>query len=124
VFDARRRGQVRWLWLAALVVVITGSLLPADSTPMNALDLLGISDKVEHFSAYFGLAFLALTGFERRGQALAIAASMVLLGGALELLQHFSPGRTPDSYDALANAAGAVVGILIGAVARQRLNGS
>src|SRR5258708_19110060 len=119
-FDVRRRGQVRWVWLVALLVVITGSLLPADSTPMKALDLLGISDKVEHFSAYFGLALLALIGFERRGRALAIAASMVLLGGVLELLQHFSPGRTPDIYDAWANAAGAVMGMIAGAVVRAK----
>lgn len=119
-FDARTQRVIRWLWVAALLTVVVGSLLPGDSKPMLALDWLGINDKIEHSSAYFALAFLALTGFERRNKAVAIALSMVLLGIALELLQHFSPGRTPDVYDALANGCGVAIGTIAGSIARAK----
>jgi VanZ family protein len=34
------------------------------------------------------------------------------MGGAIELLQAFSPGRSPDPIDAIADGAGAAAGVL------------
>ena len=43
---------LRLIWLTALVAVIVGSVLPAQSVAMRLIDRAGISDKVEHFTAY------------------------------------------------------------------------
>ena len=52
------RSLLRAIWLMAILAVIIGSLLPADSPTMRALELLDVNDKVEHFAAYSLLAFL------------------------------------------------------------------
>ena len=49
---------LRWLWAAAFLAVIAGSLLPADSLPIRALSHFGVGDKLQHFAAYAVLAFL------------------------------------------------------------------
>ena len=41
----------------------------------------------------------------------ALALCMILLGIGLEFAQAWSPGRTPDVFDALANACGVVCGL-------------
>ena len=46
------RLSVRLIWLAALAAVIVGSLAPAQSGVMHLIDLGGINDNVEHFTAY------------------------------------------------------------------------
>jgi len=76
-------------------------------------------DKLVHFAAYAGLAFLSLLAFEgRRGMAAAL--SMIFLGAGVEILQHFSPGRTPDIDDAIANTLGVLSGIALGNCSVQR----
>jgi hypothetical protein len=49
---------MRIAWLIRLVAVIVGSLLPADSALLRALDRLAINHKVQHLLAYALLAFL------------------------------------------------------------------
>jgi VanZ family protein len=70
-------------------------------------------DKLVHFGAYAGLAFLSLLAFEGR-RGMAVALSMIFLGAGIEILQHFSPGRTPDIDDAIANTLGVLSGIALG----------
>jgi len=104
---------LRLVWLAALAAVIVGSVLPAQSTAMSLIDHVGINDKVEHFTAYAILA--ALTSLERfRCRRLrATIASLFLLGVLLELAQLFSPGRTCDWHDLLANSCGILAGVVL-----------
>jgi VanZ family protein len=91
-----------------------GSLLPAASAPMVALGSLHINDKVQHWGAYLGLSLLPIVAFENRRNGIAAGIAMFLLGVTLEGAQHFSPGRTPDVKDALANGSGVACGLLLG----------
>jgi VanZ family protein len=98
--------------------VIVGSLLPGSSTPIRELSLLPISDKVMHFSAYLLLALLPLISFKGRWRALFCALLMIVLGVALEGGQWFSPGRSVELGDALANTLGVLTGTLAGSLLR------
>jgi VanZ family protein len=66
--------------------------------------LPGISDKVQHFTVYLGLAILAVLGHQRLKAGVVLALCMILFGIGLEFTQAWSPGRTPDVFDALASA--------------------
>src|ERR1039457_5869550 len=107
------RLSLRLIWLAALAAVIVGSLAPAQSGVMHLIDLGGINDKVEHFTAY---AVLAALPSLHRFRCRRIGAAMVfllLMGAALELGQLFSPGRTCDWQDLLANTCGILAGLAL-----------
>jgi VanZ family protein len=117
-FSADMRKGLRWLWVVCLFMVMTGSLLPANSGVMASRNGLGINDKVMHFSAYIFLAMLPVISFETRLSGIRTALLMILLGVALEGGQHFSPGRTTDIWDAVSNTVGTLCGILLGLVLR------
>ena len=111
-FAHRHRRWLRFLWALAILVVVVGSLLPASSLPMRALDELGLSDKLEHFAAYLVLAFLP--ALHERWPALAAALGGALaLGIGLEYAQLLSPGRSFDLADMLADAVGVLCGFVI-----------
>ena len=99
--------------LIGIVAVIVGSLAPAQSGVVSLIDLGGVNDKVEHFTTYAVLAALPNPhGFRCRR----IGAAMVflfLMGAALELGQLFSPGRTCDWQDHLANSCGILAGLAL-----------
>ena len=114
VFFRRHRTLFGVFWAGWLVGVISGSLASGDE--MSSLDkVLPFLqyDKLMHYGAYAGLAFLSLLAFERR-RGIAVALSMILLGGVIEFLQNFSPGRTPEFADAIANTLGVFTGIALG----------
>jgi VanZ family protein len=111
------RGALRALWIAAVLVVIVGSLLPAASAPMRALGWLGINDKVEHFLAYLTLALLPAL-HERSKFLVGAAVGAVVLGIALEYGQRLSPGRDFEFKDMEADAAGVCIGLAVGLALR------
>jgi len=74
---------------------------------------LHINDKVEHVVAYLSLAFLPAL-HERRRRLAYIAPGLVALGVLLEFGQLWSPGRTFEIGDMLADAAGVIAGMSIG----------
>lgn len=82
-------------------------------------------DKVLHFSAYAGLAFLLSIGVFWARQVswwhfVAVFIAVAAFGGCDELTQ--PPfGRTADWYDWYADLGGAIVGVLLGAVANSWL---
>ena len=106
----RRAGA--WLFLPALVVVAWGELTPAP--PQLVGDLFGW-DKAEHFTAYFGLCLLASLGWGLRRSLVWILLGVVLLGGALEILQTMV-GRDGEWLDELANSLGALAGLGVAAL--------
>lgn len=112
--------MLRWLWVACLLAVMIGSLLPADSEPMVAIDSLGVSDKLEHFGAYGVLAFLPCI-HERRRRAILLMTFAAAMGVSLEFGQLFSPDRTFDIYDMLADGIGILVGAVVGLPIRRWL---
>ena len=101
-------------WAVLICCVVVGSLAPAASPVMVAVGRLGINDKVQHFCAYLTLSFLPVIGFQDRRSGLKAGLSMFLLGVLMEAGQHFSPGRSVELGDVIANGAGVSCGALLG----------
>ena len=94
-------------WGMALAILV-GSLWP--SMPAAAG---GISDKLLHFLAYVALALVFAAAFSRH-HWLAIALGLAALGGLIELLQHWMPGkREAEWLDMAATLGGIVVGLAL-----------
>jgi VanZ family protein len=108
------------VWAALIVLVVIGSLLPAASTPMQTIAALHVNDKALHLIAYVSLAFLPAL-YERRRRLAYIAARLVALGVSLEFGQLWSPGRSFEIGDMVADAAGAIAGVSIGLWSRPRV---
>lgn len=108
------RTVILSLWAVLICCVVVGSLLPAASPVMIAIGRLHIWDKLQHFGAYLALSFLPVIGFRDRRRGLMAGLSMFLLGVLMEAGQHFSPGRSPELGDVLANGAGVSCGALLG----------
>ena len=101
------------LWLAAVCLVIVGSLCPASGSHRLHYDDLELNDKAVHFVNYTVLAILPLAALGFRRAALGYAASMIPLGGILELLQRLVPGRTCELGDFAADVLGVFAGVLL-----------
>jgi VanZ family protein len=110
---ASATAPLRLVWLLAVLVVITGSLLPSDSGAMRTLDRLPFGDKTEHTAAYALLAFLPAL-HERRRRVAETAAGAVLLGVALEFAQRWSGWRDFEVADMAADALGVAAGLAMG----------
>jgi VanZ family protein len=99
------------LWLVAIVATIVVCLLPPPpvAVPRNF-------DKVEHVLGYTALSIGAVWLFAgMRGQCRA-AAGLIALGVALEWAQGaLTTTRLADPADALANAAGVLLGLVVAA---------
>jgi VanZ family protein len=102
------------VWAVLICCVVAGSLLPAASPVMAAVGRLHINDKVQHFGAYLALSFLPVIGFRDRRRGLMAGLSMFLLGVLMETGQHFSPGRSVELGDVVANGVGISCGTLLG----------
>jgi VanZ family protein len=91
-------------WCCVILLAVL-SLLPAQDMVRT-----GIPGELEHFVAYAGSTTIAMAGYgQRRGMA-RIIGLFWLYAGALEYLQHFSPGRHPSIVDFAASALGALFG--------------
>jgi VanZ family protein len=87
----------------------TAALVAALSlTPSATLPPTSIGDKMEHVIAYAVLGLLGAAS-SARGTARVILG-LAAFGIAIEALQMFSPGRSPDLLDVLADLAGAGLG--------------
>ena len=111
---------LRLVWAVAVVVVIVGSLLPADSSAIRTISELPVNDKVQHGLAYAVLALLPVL-HERLRTAAVILVLVAALGVALEFGQLYSPGRSFDTQDMMADLAGEAVGAVIGLFLRRLL---
>jgi len=98
---------IRILLVIALAIVVWASLsqinLPG---PQN-------SDKVAHFIAYFGLAFLGLVGFRTPRNEILFIGFCLLLGGSMEYAQSFVPGRVMSWADMIANSLGILGAVIV-----------
>jgi VanZ family protein len=93
-----------WFFWPAVAVIAWGELRAVPDE-----DGLPYWDKLLHFTAYFGLAWLATLAWGRRVHALVIVAVVAMLGGLLEILQGLV-GRDAEWGDMLANLLGALAG--------------
>ena len=107
------------VWLLNILMVVTGSLMPASSPLMRAVGKLPVSSKVLHFCAYTWLALLALLAIKRWSTAASAALAMILLGVALEFGQRLVPGRGFEIRDMFINAAGVLAGMALGILGRR-----
>jgi VanZ family protein len=107
------------LWLLNILLVITGSLLPASSPVIRAVGKLPVNQKVLHFCGYTWLALLAFLTIKRRSLAVTAALAMILLGVALEFGQKLVPGRAFEVRDMFINGFGVLTGIVIGILSRR-----
>ena len=108
---------LRTLWLFGILIVTVGSLLPANSLAMRALDRLHINDKIEHFAAYAILVFLPVI-HERPRFAIAATIGAAALGVGLEFGQLYSGWRDFEIGDMVADAAGVCFGLVVGVPVR------
>jgi VanZ family protein len=67
-------------------------------------------DKLEHFTAYFGLAGMATMALGLRPWLGWAILGVILFGGLLEILQGYT-GRDPEILDFAANSFGAIAGL-------------
>jgi hypothetical protein len=95
---------VGWLLVAGVVV---GSLIPG-----TALEGFEMSDKIQHAGAYFVL-MVWFAGFYRRAAYPLLAAALMALGLALDLLQGLTVTRTFDWRDVAMNCAGVIAGLIL-----------
>jgi VanZ family protein len=108
------RAAILFFWIFLICCVVIGSLAPAASPLMVAIGRLHIWDKLQHFGAYVALSFLPVIGFRDKRRGIVVGLSMFVLGALLEAGQHFSPGRSVELGDVLANGAGVSCGALLG----------
>ena len=98
-----------WLFWPGMGLIIWGELTP---TPPDFSPEFGW-DKLEHFTAYFGLASMATMVIGRKTRLAPVILDIILLGGGLELLQSLT-GRDADIWDFAANSLGALCGWGVG----------
>jgi VanZ family protein len=104
----RRAGAV--LFWPALAVVIWGELTPHPPRLAGPWHW----DKLDHFTAYFGLSLLATLASGLRRRLVWVFLAVVALGGGLEILQTLV-GRDGEWGDFLANDLGALLGLGVAA---------
>ena len=99
----------RVLFFVSLLVVGFFTLNPAPPT----LGLDHVSDKLEHFVAFGGLAGLARLGF-RRASDLALLEHVSFMGAMVEMIQAAPQiHRDCDWKDWVADTAGAITALLV-----------
>ena len=98
-----------WLFWPGLALILWGELTPH---PPDLGAIFGW-DKLQHFTAYFGLASMATKVIGLKPKLPPTILDIILLGGFLELVQGFT-GRDPDIWDFVANSIGALSGWGVG----------
>ncbi len=120
--DDHHMNDVRstfWPRLATgLLILYWVGLLIGTHAPRLPVNMPGGSDKVAHFSAFVGLAFLLSWAWTTRRPFLPTGAIFavgvgVLYGTLDELTQRIVPGRSCELADLLADAMGALAGTLL-----------
>lgn len=96
----------RTVGVALIVAVVLGSLL--NVTPAMPLDG---GDKLHHLLAYGVL--MAWWGMVQPRRRVAWAGGLLVLGGALEYAQSLTPSRSMEWQDAVANAIGVALALLL-----------
>lgn len=90
--------------------------LSSTANPIHPEPAFPGEDKLIHAGLYAGLAFVVSMGLRRRGRPVTPAVQFwapilfaALYGVSDEWHQSFVPGRTPDVWDATADAVGAIL---------------
>jgi VanZ family protein len=94
------------LFWPGVILIAWGELTPS---PPQLGGVFGW-DKLEHFTAYFGLVSMATMMVGLRPRLGWAILGVILFGGALEILQGYT-GRDPEVLDFVANSLGAIAGL-------------
>ena len=97
-------------WWKSSWFLLVGAIVYLSLKPASHQNLVEVNDKVGHFLAYFVL-FIYTHIFFPKWKIGGAALFSFLLSCSLELLQHFSPGRTVSIWDVVANGTGVLMGI-------------
>jgi VanZ family protein len=115
----RVNAVIRWAaitgFAAGAVAVSVLSLTPSDALPG-----IELWDKLQHVLAYLILAVTGAVAFPGRRSLPWLAVGLLILGCVLEAIQAFIPSRTASFDDAIANAIGVGLGLVIARVAGSR----
>ncbi len=106
---ARSPKMAMGLWAVGCGVVAAGSLMPVGVATVGA----GL-DKAVHALAYGALAFLPVVFLTRARSVAGMTLALIVYGAMLEAAQLMVPGREFSYADMTANAAGAILGALVG----------
>ncbi len=103
------------------ILLFTGTHLPG-----STIGSMRVSDKLLHFSAFAGLAFLLAWALPRRVAGgipgVLLAAILTLIYAAIdEWTQGFVPRRNPDISDFFADALGMIAGLTVYFILRSLL---
>ncbi len=88
--------------IVAVIAITTLALMPAHEVPVTSG-----WDKLDHWTAFFTLSFLASHAFPRR-PFWQIALALVGYGIGIEIAQYFTPDRDADAMDVVADSIGIV----------------
>ena len=116
--DIKKLLEHNALILAILATIIIG-VLSLSAVPKLNLELgIKSGDKYLHFIAYFGLSTLWYFALRNRIQKRVfnffVPLALIFYGIILELLQSgITTYRTGDIYDAVANTAGVIIGLVL-----------
>ena len=102
-----------WRVVLLILIVAVGYLALAPAPP-STMDTGW--DKLNHALAFTALAFAGCMGYPAaRGGRTLLLAALLGLGGAIEILQLFVPGRSGEWSDLFADSIGIACGTLIAA---------
>lgn len=105
---------LRVAFWACGVAVLVLSLAPV-TTPMPSTGW----DKSNHLLAFATLAFLGRGAFP--GRAVAVLAGLLAYGGLIEVLQSFTPDRSAEWADLLADGVGLACGEMLARLVWRRV---
>lgn len=98
-------------WRAALLLLLCViTLLALSPAPPQQFDLGW--DKLNHVAAFATLAVVALWG--RCGSLWRVGGALLAYGGLIEVLQSYTPNRTGEWPDLLADGVGIALGLVLG----------
>lgn len=105
--NSRRRWLALWRGALALcmLAILVLSLLPPSGLPTTGWD------KSNHLLAFAVLALLSHGAWP--GRTLVALAGLLAYGGLIEVLQSFTPDRSADLTDLIADAIGLAAGAAI-----------
>ncbi|MEM7650453.1 MAG: outer membrane beta-barrel protein [Pseudomonadota bacterium] len=108
----KRNAILLSIWGAAIAVLALLTLTP------NVMTIEGQSDKMLHITGFCLLMLPGVLVLSNWRRIIIAALALTLIGLAIEILQELSPGRNSSLEDALANIAGVIAGLIIGALMR------
>jgi len=93
--------------VAFFIVVLLLMLTPVLPKELEAFfTFLRLTDKMEHFIAFFLLSFLLNRASSTLAHRLRNVVALTAFGALIEVMQYFIPNRTTSLYDLLADMVG------------------